>query len=109
MERVKEGTLYKRLKIKNISFDIFYGYNSETEREKWGPVPVFPDLVKNEVFTETGERIVRADQDICHLYSPKKSVSGENWCNDCKYYSHGEEIIGICRCKNNKLRFGEKY
>ncbi len=107
MEKTQEGTLYRTLNIEGVILDIFYGYYSEHERELWDPTPIFPDLKTERFFTEVGHRLVRADQDVCTEYSPKPKVSGENWCNDCKHYSHGEEIIGICRCKKNKIRLNE--
>ncbi len=104
MEMVKEGRLYKSLKVADAVFDIYYGYYSEAERERWEPTPIYPDFTKEPVFTKEGRPFARADQDVCYHYLPKPEISGEEWCNDCKHFRSGEEIIGVCHCdKRNKI------
>ncbi len=99
MKEIKEGDLYKSLTIEGNTFNIIYGYYSQSERELWGPTPIYPDFLKNPMFTASGCPYTRADQDICEYYEPKKEVSGEDWCNDCTHFVLGQEIIGICKCK----------
>ncbi len=99
---VKEGSLYKIIKTGDYSFNIHYGYHSASEKEKWGPTPIFPDFSKQPIFTKEGNPYTRADQDICEYFKPKPKISGENWCNDCKYFKLYEEVIGVCRCNNRK-------
>ncbi len=109
MEKIKEGNLYKTFIIENQSFEIFYGYYSDCERGYWDPTPIYPDFIKQPLFTKSGHPFARADQDVCADYLPKENISGENWCNDCKHFNLCEEIIGICRNddKINKVRQDE--
>ncbi len=109
MENIKEGDLYKSIKIDDKTFDIYYGYYSEAERSLWEPAPIFPDFLKTSVYTNDGKPYARADQDICEHYSPKHNVSGEEWCNDCKHFELKEEVLGICKCnkKKRKIRKNE--
>ncbi len=95
---IKEGGLYRSLNVRGTTFNIHYGYYSDAEREIWEPAPIFPDFIKQPQFTELGEPYTTADQDICEHFEPKPQVSGENWCNDCIFFSLEEEIIGICKC-----------
>ncbi len=103
MEQAREGALYKTLTVGNRLFPIYYGYYSEEERSYWGPTPLFPDFEAVPQYTDTGQPYVRADQDVCEHYTPKSSVSGENWCNDCRHFQAGEEIIGVCRCEGRSV------
>ncbi len=109
MDRVTEGTLYKSITVEGKTFDIHYGYYSESERGLWGPTPIFPDFTKKPMYSSRGQPFVRADQDICEHYQPKQRVSGENWCNDCVHFTLGQELIGVCQCesKNTNLRKNE--
>ncbi len=102
MSNIKEGNLYKTITVADKTFQIYYGYYSENERAIWEPAPIFPDFLKNPVFTDSGLPFTRADQDVCPHYSPKPKVSGEEWCNDCKHFKPGEDLIGICRCSKRK-------
>ncbi len=109
MKNIEEGSLYKSITIEDNTFDIFYGYYSEAERQRWEPAPIFPDFTKTPMFTQDGAPYTRADQDVCKHYTPKPQVSGENWCNDCQHYRLGEEVLGVCLCdkRNNILRQNE--
>ncbi len=107
MEKAKEGSLYKSLKVADRTFDIYYGYYSESERLIWEPTPIFPDFTQNFTYTVDGKPYARADQDVCEHYSPKPQVSGENWCNDCEHFVLGEEIIGICQCNKRRVNFAK--
>ena len=44
--RIRDGDLYKIAVIADKSFTIRYGYSTESEREKWEPTPIYPDLSK---------------------------------------------------------------
>ncbi len=101
MKEYKEGDLYKILHINGKTFEIRYGYNSEEERQRWSPTPIFPDFEKEPLFTEEGKPFVTAIQNVCEYYKPKEKVSGEEWCNDCTKFSLNNEMIGICEETNN--------
>ncbi len=104
MERPKEGNLYKTLNVLNKIFHIYYGYNSNSERELWDPSPIYPNFLKEPQYTDCGKPYTRADQDVCEHHSPKKNASGEMWCNDCKHFQQGEELIGVCKCEKRKRK-----
>ncbi len=105
MSSLKEGNLYKVLTVEGKTFEIRYGYYSDSEREIWEPTPLFPNFEKNPMYTDCGHSFVTAEQDVCEHFSPKPKISGENWCADCIYYGHGEEIIGVCKCDERKSIF----
>ncbi len=103
MDTAKEGTLYRSITVCGKTFDIYYGYYSESERGRWGPIPIFPDFKTTPHYTDDGMPYVRADQDICTCFLPKPKISGEGWCNDCKHFTAREELIGVCECKELKV------
>ncbi len=105
MDSIKEGSLYKSIEIEGTVFNIYYGYYSKSERERWEPAPIFPDFIKAPTYTSDGKPHTRADQDVCEHYEPKPNISGENWCNDCKHFVLWEEILGICHCDDRKCIF----
>ncbi len=103
MPNKKEGDLYKLLLIHGREFPIRYGYYSADERDCWELTPIFPDFLKEPMYTDEGFPFVTADQDTCPHFKPKQYVSGENWCNDCVHFSLKEELIGICICKRKQI------
>ncbi len=98
-----EGTLYKVYTVGHHSFEIRYGYYTEEERGRVEPLPIFPDLKHNPLFTKAGEPVVTLLQSPCEHYLPKDPRRREEWCGDCTYYSGGRAEIGICRC-HHKLK-----
>ncbi len=102
----QEGQLYKVLQVAGQSFSIYYGYYSDTERECWDPVPVFPDFLKTPCATCDGRPFVTAVQEICSYFEENERPYGEEWCRDCIHFLPGEEQIGVCQCEQNKRRPG---
>ncbi len=100
----REGELYKILSVCGKSFEVHYGYYSETERNMWEPTPIYPNFTEHPVYTDEGRPFVTAEQAVCEHYKPKQMVSGENWCNDCKYFCTGEELIGVCNCSQRQIK-----
>lgn len=98
----REGDLYKVITVDGVSFEIYYGFYGDVEREHWEPMPVFPNFKKNAVYNGDGFAFATADQDVCEHFVPKKSVSNEGWCHDCNYFHLKEEFIGVCKCPQNK-------
>ena len=45
MRDIREGDLHKIVIIGDTVFEIRYGYTSEEERNRWEPVPIYPDFV----------------------------------------------------------------
>lgn len=95
----KEGDLYKELSIGGNSFRILYGYYEDFEREGHynEPMPIYPDLLKNPVFTQNGEPISTAIQDVCMHYTGRPESEGDS-CSDCIHFKLHEDLFGICSC-----------
>ncbi len=99
MKKPKIGSLYKVIAVEDRKFEIYYGFYSDSERELWTePIPIYPNFLKEPIYTGSGKPLARADQDVCRHYRPKPNESGEKWCNDCTHFEPGEELIGICNC-----------
>lgn len=98
-----EGDLYKVIEIEKNIFEIYYGYYEERERDKVEPLPVFPDLKKNPVFTADGNPIVTAIQEPCEYYTPLNKERSEEWCGDCISYLDADKEISICGCTERML------
>lgn len=98
----KEGELYKILNIEGNTFRLYYGYYEEYERNNPAaePMPIYPDFLKDPRYTDAGHAFVTKMQDACKHYKGCESESNE--CAECAYYKHGDELIGICTCPNNK-------
>ena len=95
----KEGELYKVINIEGKTFHLYYGYYEDFEREHHEPMPIYPDLIKNPVHTESGMPIVTAMQDVCqHHIGP----SGAETCHECAHFKQEEELFGLCRCIQNR-------
>ena len=96
-----EGELFKTVNVYGKVFNIYYGYYDESDRHaKYNePVPVYPDLDKNPVCDEKGNRIVTKMQIACPHYSGKPS---EDSCSQCQYFKRGEDLFGICLCESNR-------
>ena len=94
----KEGDVYKVLQIHQRQIELRYGYYEAEEREnpEIDPMPIYPDFLKDPWFTEEGFPFVTKMQDVCDHYQGKDADYCE--CAECKFYSHGDDLIGICIC-----------
>ena len=101
MKDLKEGTLYKTLKVFDSVFELRYGYYEEYERQSRfaDPVPIYPDFIKEPKYTKDGYPYVTKMQELCEYGS---SRFAEGCCAECPHYQHGEEMIGICKCEANR-------
>ena len=99
----KEGDLYKIITVHGRKFEIYYGYYEESDRySKYpDPIEVFPDFIKNPVYTDDGIPFVSAIQDTCKYYEKIKDTTDK--CADCVHFDQAEELIGICKCKQRRL------
>ena len=98
----REGDLYKVVVLHGHSFPLYYGYYEEFERENTSvePMPIYPDFLKKPKYTQDGYPFVTKMQDACTHY---KGISNEfSECAECEYYLHGDELLGICTCPENK-------
>ncbi len=108
MSRIKEGTLYKIVAIDGVKFQIYYGYESESERGRgWEPSPVYPNFTEQPQYTSEGYPFAVAYQDVCEHYAPIKTETDFIECANCKQFDQREEFIGLCQCLHNRVRKNE--
>ncbi len=98
----KEGELYKIVNINGHIFELYYGYYEECERKNPDiePMPIYPNFIKNPKYTNDDFAFVTKMQDACKHYKGKQGQFNE--CAECEHYLHGDDLIGICTCLNNK-------
>ena len=101
MNKVKEGDLYKTIKISNHVFDIKYGYYEETDRySKYSElIPIFPNLLENPLYTEEGYLIATQMQDGCAHFEGEKNL---HLCLKCMHYKKVDDLMGVCFCISNQ-------
>ena len=97
----KEGDLYKIINTFGKTFELRYGYYGECDR-KYEPDVIYPDFVKDPVYTDNGEPFVTMVQDACKSYRGEAKRTPDTTCCECKYFQQGEDWIGICTCIKNK-------
>lgn len=97
----KEGDLYKEITIRGKTFQLFYGFYEPFERESRDsePMPIYPDFLKNPVFTDEGVPFVTAMQDVCKRFRGKADSDS---CADCEHFLSCEELFGLCTCPEGK-------
>lgn len=95
----REGDLYKKITVAGKTFELYYGYYEEFEREYNEPMPLYPDFLRQPHYTDDGEPIVTGMQDACAYYIGKES--GDS-CASCRHFKSCEELFGICYCPSNK-------
>ncbi len=98
---VKEGDLYKQITVFGKTFELRYGYYSESERHSAfnEVIPIYPNFIKEPIHTDEGHPFVTQMQDICEHYA---GTPGGDDCFGCCHYLHGDELLGICVCEKNK-------
>ena len=103
MNKIKEGDLYKVVKISDLTFEIKYGYYDEGDRySKYNePIPIYPDFIENPTYTKEGFPLVTQMQDKCKYF---KGNLKEESCFKCLHYKEVEDLIGICNCYFKKKR-----
>lgn len=98
----KEGDLYKVITAYGKTFELYYGYYEEIDRHsKYNePVEIYPDFIKNPVYTDDGIPFATAMQPPCRYFKGKKDE--DSTCHHCLSYKKCEELLGICTCAKNK-------
>ena len=101
MKKIPEGSMYKTLTVFDHVFEIRYGYYEDFERggAHCEPVPIYPDFRKKPLYTKDGFMFVTKMQELCPYGS---SRFRDGCCADCPHYRHGEEMIGMCLCAENR-------
>lgn len=97
----KEGDLYKVVTTFGKSFELRYGFYEERDRLSplCEPAIIYPDFIREPLFTETGEPFVTMMQDACGHYKGNTKRTLDSTCAECKHFKQGEEWFGICTCK----------
>ena len=106
----KEGEVYKVVNTFGKTFEIRYGYYEECDRHSplaESPVPMYPDFIKEPVYTDEGTPFVTMMQDACVSYRGESKKTPDTTCAECKYFQRGEDWFGICKCSENKVRKNE--
>lgn len=103
----KEGDLYKEITIYGKTFRLLYGYYEDFERygQYNEPMPIYPDFIKEPVYTENGIPFVTAMQDVCKDYEGKHD--GDS-CSECRYFQKSEALFGLCNCSSKQNRNASK-
>lgn len=99
----KEGELYKIITAHGRTFEIYYGYYEEIDRQNplCNPMEIYPDFKKDPIYTDKGMPFVTAMQEICEYY---KGNTDECTCYQCAYYESCEDLLGICKCRLRQKR-----
>lgn len=94
----KENDVYKVIEIHGKRFEIRYGYYEDIDRE-YEPVPIYPDFIKEPIYSDDGAPFAVAWQDVCEHYKAKREErTVDDTCSDCIHYEKCEELLGICTC-----------
>lgn len=96
----REGDLYKVLSAYGRRFPIHYGYYEEIDRAH-EPIEIYPDFLKEPVYTDGGLPFVTAMQHPCENFSGE--ADEDNTCYQCAHYERCEELLGVCRCECRRV------
>lgn len=96
----KENDLYNIIELHGRRFEIRYGYYEEIDRA-YEPIPIYPDFIKEPVYTDDGAPFVTLMQNPCESFEPSGRCSDLD-CGNCKHMERGEELIAVCRCTSRR-------
>ena len=99
----RENDIYNTVELHGRRFEIRYGYYEEIDRA-YEPVPIYPDFIKEPVYTEAGEPFVTLMQDACAHFRPAAERHPDATCAECEHLLRGEDWFGLCRCKENRKK-----
>lgn len=102
-KKPREGDLYGILEVFGKTFEIYYGYYEDFERESRynDPVPIYPDLFKYPQYDEQGRPIVTQMQFACKYFLGKED---EDACGRCEHFRKGENLFGLCGCRERQRK-----
>ena len=97
----KEGDLYKIIHLYGKTFEIRYGFYEERDRlgRYAEPIEIYPDFIQSPEYTDEGIPFITAIQTPCQHFSGNRDPNST--CEECAYYQHREELLGICTCPHN--------
>ena len=95
----KEGELYKIIEAHGKTFEIYYGYYDEADRQNpyVEPMEMYPNFLLTPIYTEEGIPFAVAMQSPCKHCKGEDDV--DNTCYQCAYYEKCEELLGLCKFK----------
>lgn len=96
----KEGDLYKTIELHGVTFEIRYGYYEDIDRLH-EPIEIYPDFIRNPVYTNDGFPFITLMQAPCEHYK-RINADPDRDCGNCKYMERGDELIALCRCPKNR-------
>lgn len=100
----KEGDLFKVITAHGVTFEIYYGYYEEIDRQNPNtkPMEMYPNFLENPMYTADGVPFVTAMQKMCEYFKlgvGRIDEGEDNMCLYCAHYEKCEELLGVCRCK----------
>jgi len=97
-----EGELYKTITAHGVTFEIYYGYYEEADRQSpfARPMEIYPDFLLSPVYTPEGIPFVTAMQRPCEGFAGE--ADEDNTCYQCAHYRPLEELLGLCACHANR-------
>ena len=100
----REGDLYKVVVIFGKTFELRYGFYEERDRHSplCEPAIIYPNFIRDPLFTDEGEPFVTMMQDACEHYAGSEKRTRDSTCAECKHFRHGEEWFGACACGERK-------
>lgn len=99
----REGELFLVVSVEGYTFELRYGYYEESDRVMGEPVPIYPDLKNNPIYTKDGRPIVTAVQVPCENYEVPEGYEREDCCSNCIYYPNMRDEISICQCERRRV------
>ena len=93
-----EGELYKLITVHGNTFELRYGYYEDCDRQNplCEPIVIYPDFLKEPVYTDDGKPFVTAVQDACRYYLSETKRTPDSTCAECNCFMHCEDWLGIC-------------
>ena len=98
----KEGDLFKVIHLYGRRFEIRYGFYEECDRNNQfaEPMEIYPDFLKDPQHTDEGIPFITAIQSPCEYFAGNRDANST--CEECDYYRHGGELLGICICPKKR-------
>lgn len=102
----KEGDLFKIIQLHGKTFEIRYGFYEDCDRHNRyaEPIEIYPDFVKEPMYTEDGTPFATAIQTPCQWFQGERDDNST--CEECSFYQQGDELLGVCTNPNNKKKGG---
>lgn len=101
-EAPKEGDLFKVIHSYGKTFEIRYGFYEEQDRHNRyaEPMAIYPDFISQPHHTDEGLPFVTAMQSPCVSFHGTQDENST--CEECVFFRHCEELLGICTCPENR-------